>query len=130
VKLSDTKAAYDYFSGKASDVARQLSFAGIAVIWVLRVGEKTGGIPFDRALMWPLVGFVLALALDIAHYAYASIAWGVFNRRKEKLFGANSAREFTAPAQINLPSLVLFWGKLAVVVASYVLLLGYLASRV
>lgn len=32
--LSDYLASYYELSGKASDVSRQLAFAGIAVIWV------------------------------------------------------------------------------------------------
>ncbi len=128
MKLTDTKSAYDTFSGRASDAARQLSFAGIAVIWLLRVGDKTGGIPFDKSLLWPLMGFVLALTCDLAQYTYGSIAWGAFNRRKEKLFGATSDKEFTAPPAINWPTLGFFWVKLLAVVASYSLLLCYLAS--
>lgn len=127
MKLPETKAAYDLFSGKASDIARQLSFAGIAVIWLFRAGEKSsGGIPFDKSLMWPLLGFVAALACDMAQYIYASTAWGIFNRRKENLLGANSRKQFTAPAAINWPTLIFFWGKIAAVVASYSYLLHYL----
>ncbi len=37
MKLSDYRETYYEFSGKLSDVSRQLSFAGIALIWLFKL---------------------------------------------------------------------------------------------
>lgn len=37
MQLKDTRESYQFFSGKASEIVRQLGFAGIAVIWVFKV---------------------------------------------------------------------------------------------
>ncbi len=34
MNLERARKAYDYYTGKLSDVARQLSFAGIAIIYI------------------------------------------------------------------------------------------------
>jgi sugar/nucleoside kinase (ribokinase family) len=38
MKLSEVRDAYETLSGKASEIARQLSLAGIAVIWIFKSG--------------------------------------------------------------------------------------------
>ena len=39
MKLSDYRETYYEFSGKASDVTRQLAFAGIAIVWIFKIEE-------------------------------------------------------------------------------------------
>ena len=43
MKLSEYANVYAEFSGKASDVARQLAFAGLALVWLFR--ESNGPVP-------------------------------------------------------------------------------------
>jgi hypothetical protein len=38
MKLEDVRAAYETLSGKASDLVRQLSLAGVGLIWVSSLG--------------------------------------------------------------------------------------------
>jgi len=40
-KLSDYWENFEEYTGKASDIARQLSFAGIALLWLLRNSTVT-----------------------------------------------------------------------------------------
>ena len=125
MKLEDARKTYYDASGKASDIARQLCFAGIAIIWLLRVGDKTGGIPFTNELLWPLGGFVLALAFDLAQYFYGAVAWSVFHRAKEKRHGVDYKDDIGgAPAPINYPSLFFFYSKLLITVFAYLWLLS------
>ena len=44
MKISKLREDYSKASAKVSELVRQLSFAGIAVIWILRTGEHAGGI--------------------------------------------------------------------------------------
>lgn len=130
VKLKDAREYYDKRSTKLSDVVRQLNFAGIAVIWLFRTGEKTGGIPYSRCLMWPLGLLICSATFDLLHYAYASAAWGIFSRLEEKKLKSDrqrADREIHAPRAINWPTLAFFWGKTILTVAAYCFLVVYIA---
>ncbi len=130
--LKDARGFQEYFTGKASDVARQLAFAGIATIWLLRVGEKTGGIPFSGALLWPLLLFVAALASDLLQYVYAGTAWSIFHRTKEKELKPEElgTKEFLAPREINWPTNFFYYLKLVLTVCAFFPLLTYIYSRI
>jgi len=131
VKLKEARDNYDRRSTKLSDVVRQLNFAGIAVIWLFRTGEKTGGIPYSNCLMWPLGLLICSATFDLLHYAYASAAWGIFHRQEEKKLKNDrqrAEREIHAPRAINWPSLIFFWGKTILTVAAYCFLIAYIAQ--
>lgn len=83
MKLSDYQKAYYEFSGKASDVARQLAFAGIALIWIFRV-ERPQAPRLPEQLLLPSALLVLALGADLLHYIVKTIIWGRFCRKEEK----------------------------------------------
>ena|SRR2546430_13063717 len=127
MKLRDAREFYNQRSTKLSDVVRQLYFAGIAVIWLLRTGDKAGGIPFNESLLWPLGLLVTAATFDLLHYAYASAAWGIFHRKKEKAIKHDQDKEFRAPASINHLTLFFFWGKTVLTVIAYFFLVSYIA---
>lgn len=126
MKLKDAREYYNQRSTKLSEVVRQLNFAGIAVIWLFRTGEKTGGIPYNDSLLWPLGFLVASATFDLLQYAYASAAWGIFHRAKEKELNHNQETEFHAPAAINWLSNFFFWGKAIMTVAAYFLLVTYI----
>src|SRR5262245_20433761 len=116
------KDAYDRYynrSTKLSDVVRQLNFAGIAIIWLFRTGDKNGGIPFHNFLLWPLGFLIVSATCDLLQYVYASAAWGIFHRNKEKKLRNDSDATFRAPAVINRPTLFFFWGKTGLTVGAY-----------
>lgn len=128
MKLAEVRENYTYFSGKASDIARQLALAGIALIWIFKtqVGEQYR-VPKE---LLPAAGFVvLALILDFLHYIVASLCWAIFNRFKEYR-GTKEDDDFLAPGQINWPSLVFFWTKLIATIAAYVYILRFVIFRI
>ncbi len=125
MKLSEAREYYVDHSRQASTVARQLAFAGIALIWVFRSAPAEPGEPFlPREFLLPAVLIVVALAADLLQYAWASGAWGVIQRRMEL-----SGNEEDAPDWVNRPSLVLFWGKIGCVVTAYASLGSTLYGR-
>src|SRR5690606_16680086 len=117
MKIADYRADYYGFSSKTSEIARQLSFAGIALVWVFKPQDAAPtAIPAE--LLLPAAFFVFALALDLLHAAYGTFVWGAFSRYHESLhIGAED--ELDAPAWFNWPTLVLFWGKVLAVIAAY-----------
>lgn len=129
MRLEDVRDAYYTQSGKVSDVARQLALAGIAVVWVFSGGGVSTGaaVHIPKDLTFAGLVLIAALAADFFQYAWASAAWGIFNRVKER--EVKETTEFEAPPWLNYPTLVFFWGKLLLVAFAYVLLGIALASR-
>jgi hypothetical protein len=130
VKLKEARDNYDRRSSKLSDVVRQLNFAGLAVIWLFRTGDKTGGIPYSNCLLWPLGLFICSATFDLLHYAYASAAWGIFHRLQEKKLKDDpqrAEREIHAPDWINWLSIFFFCGKTILTMAAYGFLVMYIA---
>ncbi len=127
MKLEDYLQAYQEFSGKTSDVNRQLSFAGIAVIWVF--GGNAGAHPVLVAgFVLPAIAFVASLALDLLQYLIASVMWKVFHRIHEKK-GSRPNEELKAPTWLSHVLEVFFYLKVVFVIAGYVIILARLSSR-
>ncbi len=119
--------AYHEASSKTSEIARQLAFAGIAVIWVLKVGTDSGGVPFSVKLIVPLYCFSVALAADLGQYIYKTAAWWALNQyhwRKHK----DNIVDVDVSSLVNFPTHILFWGKIVVVVYGYACLLFFIKS--
>ncbi len=128
MKLKDVREAYQFYTGKASDIVRQLSFAGLATIWLFKegVGQRQH-VPHE--LFMPGALIVSALAADFLHYLVGSAVWGSYNRHKERS-GTAVTDEFEAPPALNWPTMVLFWLKVAFLLLSYGLLLSFLIHRI
>ena len=83
MKLKNYRDDYYDFSRKASDVSRQLSFAGIALIWIFRFGNETL-LSIPQNLLWPLSLLAAALACDLLQYVSGTLIWWQFYRSREK----------------------------------------------
>jgi hypothetical protein len=124
-------------SGKASDNARNLAFAGIAVVWLLSGGsEHPTSATIEDGLVAPLLAFVATLFLDFMQYAVQAVIWRVFSRKKENELKARfdndpawAKEEFEVAPAMNAPGEVCFWLKLAVLALGYVLLGVQLVDR-
>jgi hypothetical protein len=123
LKLEDYRETYYTFSAKASDVTRQLCFAGIALVWVFKQ-EKGGPLAVPAELLWPALLFAAALAFDLAQSILGTLIWGTFARYHECAGMADDA-ELDAPRYVTWPTLVCFWGKLLLLMAGYVLVVQY-----
>ena len=128
MNLDTLKQDYDFFSGKVSDLTRQFNLAGIAIIWIFRVGAEGGGIPFTKALLWPLGMFSLSIAFDLLHYVSSTVAWGLYFRHKDKQ-GVPRDQEFRAPRQLNWPALAFFWTKTVLTLIGLALLLNHIITE-
>ena len=84
--LSDYKRDYYDFSGKASDVARSVAFAGVAIVWIFRVSGSDGPKP-PGSLLLPLALLAAGLGLDLLHYIWGAATWGLFHRYHESKLG-------------------------------------------
>ncbi len=123
MKLNESRQAYYDASGKASDISRQLGFAGIAIVWLFRYDQDG-----QQTLVEPLIPatflIVVALALDFLQYVVTALIWSSFSRWKEKR--VEEDEEFEPSKYINWPALFFFWTKIVVMVFAYGSILRFL----
>lgn len=124
MKLSEYKEDYYTFTGKLSDINRQIAFAGIAIIWIFK---KTTNIEMliDPQLVLPAVLIVAALAVDMLQYIYQSVTWAIFYtyyKRKGKL----EDEVINSPESLNYVSWGLFILKVLLVIIAYCIIFKYL----
>ena len=65
MNLQDYRDDFYTYSGKASDISRQLAFAGIAIIWIFKKKVPATGLTVPSELILPGILIVLALGVDL-----------------------------------------------------------------
>lgn len=126
MKLDEARRHYYELSGLASSSARQLAFAGIAVVWILATDDHVVDMSTVE-LRTPLLAFVLALALDLIQYYAGAAFWGAYSRLKEMhKQSKNKGKYKNAPSWANWLPLLGFWAKGAAVAWGYFLLMNVL----
>jgi len=83
LKLKGYRESAEYFSKQASDLNRQLCYAGIAIIWIFRQGASDA-LSLPKCLYLPLILFAVALAFDLLQYLSGYLIWDKFHKSKEK----------------------------------------------
>lgn len=128
MKLEKAREQYYYFSGKTSDLVRQLGLGGIAIVWLFK--QTVSDAPkIPDELVWPLTCIVIALGIDFLQYAVATVLWGNLQWRKERS-GLKDADDFVASPAINWPTILFFSGKTIAIVIAYWHLLTYLSRTI
>jgi hypothetical protein len=128
MKLEDARAAYETLSSKASDIVRQMSLAGVGVIWIFKSAAGTA-ISLERPLLKAALFIFLALLFDLLQYVFGAITWFVYFRHKEGK-GTEEDAEFLAPPELNWPTWALFYLKTAMMLIAYVCyILPFLATK-
>src|ERR1700730_10162055 len=117
MKLQDYRDTFYAFSGKASDLNRQLAFAGIALIWLFKK-DNIAGLSIPSELLLPTTLIVISLALDMGHYVVASVIWRLFYRSKEKI-GIDEDRKLKHNVHLEWPIYVFFCAKIVFALLAY-----------
>jgi hypothetical protein len=128
MKLSDYKTVYEEASAQVSDITRQMSLAGIAIIWIFRQADQSDKI-ICQELIPPLIFFALTLIFDLLQYIYKTIAWYVFFRTNEKKNKTNTDPSLLAKPIINRPTWACFWIKIISLITGYVFLFIFLFNK-
>jgi hypothetical protein len=115
--LDSAREAYESLSGKASEVARQLSFGAIALIWIFRAGNERA-FTLDRSLSRAALLVFLSLACDFLQYLTSATIWFVYFRCKEKQ-GIEPDDDFRANERLAWPGWVFFYLKSALILTAY-----------
>jgi hypothetical protein len=126
-KINECEKEYQLMSGKASDVGRQLSLAGIAIVWMFKPGNNLN-LVMPGYLLIPLFLFSLSLFFDLLHYICSAVVWGCFHRIAEKK-GKEPESELTIPSWSLWPSLTLFSLKLLYVIVGYLFVFVFFISK-
>ena len=128
MKLRDALQNYYDYSGKASDIIRQLGLGGIAIIWIFRIGSS-GVLAIPEPLFLPLKLIVLGLAFDLLQYAFGALVWSIFHWRKEQT-NISQEQDFEAPSSINWPAIFFFYSKTLLILVAYWYIFKYLSVAV
>lgn len=128
MNLDELKERYYKISEKASDIARQLAFAGIALIWTFKTESANGSYILDLELLWSGAFIVGALGCDLLQYVSGTLIYGWFRDYKARM-GVKPKVSLSWPRYFNWPAIGFFWTKIVLVVAAYIMLLGFIGNR-
>lgn len=136
IKLREIRDDFYDASSTLSAINRQISFAGIGIVWIFTKSDN-GTIILDKDLYWAILFFSLALLLDLLQYVYKSIVLGCFHRCKEiqldknKKGQKNILEEYVGySANFNILTWVFYISKVISTIIAYVLLSNYLFSQI
>lgn len=119
-KLSEVEKARNEATGRASDVGRQLAFAGIAAVWLLRNDQSVR--PFESSLLVALILLAAALLVDFLQYVYCSWVWKDFYADKYAEHNCDDAL-VDIPDGLSSSTYYFFWTKIVVLFLGYGFLL-------
>lgn len=126
MKLSESQDKTERKTTKASDISRQIAFAGIGVVWIFS-RQADGSVSVPPALVQVLEFLCGALVLDLMQYVVGGLLWSAFNRHHEKKRNSvNDDPVILAPPWINYPAIFFYLTKIALVLCGFATLLCFL----
>lgn len=131
--LHEFRTDYEELSGIASNVSRQLGFAGIAIIWIFKIDQKISTsipvlLPSDLYIAALLIA--ISLLLDLLQYVTGSFIWAMFWRYKEKEPLISSDSEVEAAPWLTWPGWTLFTWKIIFMIGAFSFLLKFLILHI
>lgn len=127
--IENVRVAYEDLSAKASEIVRQISLAGVGVIWVFKSSTGTA-LSLEPKLLRAALFIFLALLLDFLQYVFGTTIWFVYFRYREKK-GTKGDDEFLAPTWLAWPTWTLFYLKSAMMLVAYgCYIIPFLISKV
>ena len=83
MELKEYKNKSHEYTAKASEIARQLNFAGIGIIWIIRTSNDNLELS-NSVILVPLILISISLIFDFFQYFFGGVIWINFYRQKEK----------------------------------------------
>jgi hypothetical protein len=129
-KIEDYREDFYAFTGKASEVNRQLALAGIAVIWIFKNPENSLKL-LPQELYKPLLFLIISLTIDLLQYVLGAIIWGIFFEIKEHQVNKNIINNdnINAPNLLSWIITLLFFLKIIAMIIAYIGLLSFFESK-
>jgi len=128
--LKEIREDYVRYSANVSELSRNLSYAGIGVVWIFKQSasvdaiEKTfmNSIPVE--LRWPLLLFIVVLILDLLQYVIQTAIWYPYYTKYKELH--KDEKEDNVNLQEPESYNIIPWGfwffKLMIVIIAYILM--------
>ena len=129
MKLPEYRQTFYDYSGKVSDLSRQLAFAGLAVIWIFKKDGATDKLTIPGALTLPLLLLVASLACDVLQYFAGTVVWWLFYRIKE-IRGFTDEQELGDHSPwLEAPIWIFFLFKFIFLIVAYACIARYLFAN-
>lgn len=129
MKLSEYRKRSNEYTAKASEITRQLTLAGIAIIWLFRNSDNQNHL-LDPFLILPLLFLSIALLLDLLQYVVGGYTWiSFFKEEEKKISNSISDPEIKAPDNKNKPIYFFYYAKIVCMLFSYAFIIGFLISK-
>lgn len=126
MKLEGIRDQYYFYTSKASDLTRQLAFAGLAVVWIFRVEQSSHA---TRLMASPTIFLIIALLFDFLQYFYGATFYHLVyesRERKKRRENLGNDHNFKIDLAMIRPMDCLFYLKAVAVTAAYVILFAQL----
>lgn len=123
MKPAEYRDKYKEYSRSASGLSRQLAFAGIATIWVMKT-VVNGNPTIPEKFLFPMALLVCALFFDLLQYLLGTLIWSQYYRYL-RFKNAPLDKEDDAPWFLNKPISAMFYLKVAFVIAAYIQLIRH-----
>ncbi|KQR72197.1 hypothetical protein [Pedobacter sp. Leaf176] len=139
--MADQKSLKSYWeeffaaSAKVSELNRNLSLGGIAIIWIFNKSNLIGSPNFNsllpRDLFLPLIIIVVSLTCDLLQYLWRTVTLYIFYRIQIKKLKNHSITEakadkLDAPFYIRYGGWTFFVLKILAMITAYSLIFKYL----
>jgi hypothetical protein len=131
MKLEGIKDQYYYYSGKVSDLVRQLAFAGVAIVWIFKI-DQAGTPALPHEFIWPIAFLLTALFFDFIQYFYGSVLYDASYRWRESQKDKNKLKDdhdFKTWPKLLWAMDACFYLKSFCVIIAYVMLAIHLYGR-
>lgn len=99
MKFKQIRDEYYAQTAKASDVIRQLTYAGFGVIWIFKVGSS--GIHVPQSLLPSAFLFTVTLLFDLCQYLTLARAWRLHAEKADQATESDDD-EYAVPLGINV----------------------------
>lgn len=127
MKLSEYLKTANEYTAKASEITRQLSLAGIGIIWLFK--SSGPGPILDSFLILPLIFLSCALLLDLMHYVVGGWTWITYFQEQEKIITDELDPNIPAPKSKSRPLYILYYSKIIFMLFAYFFIVGFLIDK-
>jgi hypothetical protein len=133
LSLSEARDASNEYSGKASELARQLGFAALGIIWIFKKDQPGGEIDIAPALIRAAAAVAVGLAFDFLQYLIGSEVWErLFFHHESKCKDEGETFEsykFTISKWFLRPMSFCYYSKIVSIVVAYCFIITHLVQR-
>ena len=128
MKLSEINKIGKESTKVASDIVRQLSLAGVGIIWLFKSSDDSD-ILFSPILVFPLLFLALALFCDLIQYIIAGNIWRNFVKDSQALkTPSNQDPDVDIPDAKSKPIYFFYYSKIVLMFCAYIIIITHLVK--